>query len=118
MLFRSGYVAVLLSIVSPGLVFAFLVNASGALMLVIYLFACFAHLKLRRRIEREAPERLTIKVWLFPWLSYATVAAMLGVLAAMAFTPSLASQFYASLACVVVVVTAYGVRRRAVTARS
>jgi L-asparagine transporter-like permease len=113
-----GYVAVLLSIVSPGLVFAFLVNASGALMLVIYLFACFAHLKLRRRIEREAPERLTIKVWLFPWLSYATVAAMLGVLAAMAFTPSLASQFYASLACVVVVVTAYGVRRRAVTARS
>ncbi len=106
-----GYFAVVLSIVSPSLVFAFLVNASGALMIVIYLLACFAHLKLRRELERAAPERLTIRVWLFPWASYATVAAMLGVLAAMAFTPELASQFYASLACVVVVGAAYAVRR-------
>jgi L-asparagine transporter-like permease len=107
-----GYFAVLLSILSPGVVFAFLVNASGALMIVIYLLACFAHLKLRHRLERAAPERLTIKVWLYPWLSVATIAAMLGVLAAMAFTPQLASQFYASFACVAVVVAAYALRRR------
>jgi GABA permease len=79
---------------------------------VIYLLACFAHLKLRRQIERSVPRRLTIKVWLFPWLSYATIAAMLGVLAAMAFTPALKSQFYASLACVVAVAIAYTLRRR------
>src|SRR5512143_73568 len=107
-----GYFAVLLSIFSPSVVFAFLVNASGALMIVIYLLACFAHLKLRRQLERTAPERLTIKVWLFPWLTWATIAAMLGVLGAMAFTPQLQSQFYASLACVVVVVIAFGLRRR------
>ncbi len=107
-----GYVAVLLSIVSPSLVFAFLVSASGALMIVIYLFACFAHLKLRRQLQRSAPDRLTIKVWLFPWLSWATIAAMLGVLAAMAFTPALQSQFYASVMCVVVVAIAYQLRRR------
>jgi L-asparagine transporter-like permease len=51
-------------------------------------------------------------VWLFPWLSYATIAAMIGVLAAMAFTHDLASQFYASLVCVGVVMIAYAVRRR------
>jgi len=113
-----GYVAVLLSIVSPGVVFAFLVNASGALMLVIYLLACAAHLKLRRRLERDAPARLAIKVWLFPWLSYATMAAMLGVLVAMALTPALQSQFYASLACVVVVAAAYVLRARRRGARS
>lgn len=107
-----GYLAVVASIVSPQRVFAFLVNASGALMLVIYLLACCAHLKLRRRMARATPERLTIKVWLFPWLSWATVAAMLGVLAAMAATPELASQFYASLVCVAVVVAAYWLRRR------
>ena len=107
-----GYFAVLLSIFSPGVVFAFLVNASGALMIVIYLLACFAHLKLRRQIERSAPQRLTIKVWLFPWLSWATIAAMLGVLLAMALTPTLKSEFYASLACVVAVAIAYALRRR------
>jgi GABA permease len=112
-----GYVAVLLSIASPGVVFAFLVNASGALMLVIYLLACFAHLKLRKEMERSAPERLSIKVWLFPGLSYATIVAMLGVLAAMALTPALRSQFYASLACVVVVVAAYRLRRAAAVGR-
>lgn len=102
-----GYFAVLLSIISPELVFAFLVNASGALMIFVYLLACFAQIKLRRRIELSAPERLTIKVWLFPWLSWITIAAMLGVLAAMAFTPSLASQLYSSLICVAVVALAY-----------
>lgn len=107
-----GYFAVVLSIVSPGGVFAFLVNASGALMIVIYLLACFAHLRLRRRIQAATPERLTIKVWLFPWLSYATIAAMFGVLAAMAFTAELATQFYASLACVAVVAAAFFARRR------
>jgi GABA permease len=107
-----GYFAVLLSIFSPGFVFAFLVNASGALMIVIYLLACFAHLKLRWQFERTAPERLTIKVWLYPALSLVTIAAMLGVLAAMAFTPQLQSQFYASVACVAVVAAAYAVRRR------
>ena len=53
-----GYFAVVLSVISPELIFAFLVNASGALMIFVYLLACFAHLKLRHRIERTAPERL------------------------------------------------------------
>jgi L-asparagine transporter-like permease len=102
----------LFSVVSPSVVFAFLVNASGALMLVVYLMACFAHLRLRRDLERRAPERLAIKVWLFPWLTYVAVAAMAGVLVAMALTESLASQFYASAACVAVVGVAWFLRRR------
>ena len=87
-------------------------------MVIIYLLACFAHLRLRRRIERTAPERLTLKVWLFPWLSWLTIAAMIGVLVAMAATPALASQLYASLIAVAVVALAYGavlLRRRAGT---
>ncbi|HEU4625732.1 MAG TPA: amino acid permease [Steroidobacteraceae bacterium] len=91
-----GYLAVMLSIVSPERVFAYLVNASGALMVVIYLLACFAHLRLRRQMERISPERLTIKVWLFPWLTYATIAAMIGVLVAMAVTAWRSGEFYRS----------------------
>jgi GABA permease len=110
-----GYAAVVLSVTAPERAFAYLVNASGALMVIIYLLACFAHLRLRRRIERTAPERLTLKVWLFPWLSWLTIAAMIGVLVAMAVTPALASQLYASLIAVAVVALAYGavlLRRR------
>ncbi|HVY82857.1 MAG TPA: amino acid permease [Steroidobacteraceae bacterium] len=91
-----GYLAVILSIVSPERVFAYLVNASGALMVVIYLLACFAHLRLRRQMERTSPERLTIKVWLFPWLTYLTIAAMIGVLVAMAVTAWRSGEFYRS----------------------
>ena len=113
-----GYLAVVLSIVSPQLVFAFLVNASGALMLFIYLLACFAHMNLRRQMQRTTPERLTIKVWLFPWLSWVTVAAMVGVLVAMAANRDLASELYASLACVAVVAVAYWTLRRPRSSRS
>jgi L-asparagine transporter-like permease len=106
-----GYLAVLLSVLSPEKAFAFLVNASGALMIVIYLLACFAHLRLRTRMERASPERLTIKVWLFPWLSWLTIAAMLGVLVAMALASELAAELEASLVAVAVVLLAYGIVR-------
>ena len=107
-----GYLAVILSVVSPERVFAFLVNASGALMLIVYLMACFAHLKLRRQFERTQPERLIIRVWLFPWLSWLTIIAMAAVLVAMAFTKGLASQFYASLLCLALVLAGHFVTRK------
>jgi len=93
-----GYVALAASALSPQIVFSFLVNASGATMLFIYLMVCFAQIGLRRQLEREAPERLAIRMWLFPWASYAAIGAIVAVLLAMALTPALASQFYSSAA--------------------
>jgi GABA permease len=107
-----GYAAVIASIVSPARVFAFLVNASGALMLVIYLLVAAAQISLRRRHERDSPERLTIRMWLFPWLTYATMAAMAGVLLAMLQKPSTATEFYTSSVCVAVVAVACWFRLR------
>jgi len=37
-----------------------------------------------------------VQMWLFPWLSYAAIAAMSAVLIAMAFTPGLQQDFKAS----------------------
>lgn len=96
-----GYVALAASALSPQIVFSFLVNASGATMLFIYLMVCFAQIRLRRQIERDAPERLAIRMWLFPWASYAAIGAIVAVLLAMALTPALASQFYSSAAVAV-----------------
>lgn len=107
-----GYGAVIASIVAPQLLFAFLINASGATMLVIYLMIAWAQIMLRRDMEASTPERLSIKMWLFPWLSYAVIASILGVLAAMLFTPALAIQLYCSLFAVAVVLLLYFQVRR------
>ncbi|MFC4314017.1 amino acid permease [Steroidobacter flavus] len=107
-----GYLTVMTSVIAPEVLFAFLVNASGAIMLMVYAMVCLAQIKLRRRMERERPERLTNRVWLFPWLSYAAIGAIVAVMVAMLFTGTLATQLYASLLAAAVVVVAYWFRSR------
>jgi GABA permease len=107
-----GYLGVIASVTSPQVVFAFLINASGAVMLFIYLFIAFAQIKNRRRLEQSSPELLQVKMWLFPWASYAAIAAIAAVLVAMALTPSLASQLFLSLLAFAAVVAAFLLRAR------
>lgn len=102
-----SYVAFAASVLSPQMVFSFLVNASGAIMLVIYLLIALAQLRLRKRFEAEAPERLLIRMWFHPWGTIVAIIGIIGVLVAMAVTPELTSQFYASIAAVVVAGLAY-----------
>jgi GABA permease len=102
-----GYLALAASVLSPQLVFSFLVNASGATMLIIYLIVSVAQIRNRRVLEATAPERLVIRMWLFPYLSWAVIASILAVLVAMAFTPGLASQLYSSVGLTLVVVVGY-----------
>ncbi|MBN8829943.1 MAG: amino acid permease [Sphingomonadales bacterium] len=93
-----SYVALAASVLSPELVFSFLVNASGALMLIVYLMIAASQIRMRRHFEKTAPEHLSIRVWLFPWLSYVTVAAICFILTAMAVTPKVSSEFWSSIA--------------------
>jgi L-asparagine transporter-like permease len=102
-----AFLAVGVSVVSAQVMFAFLVNASGALMIFIYLMSAASQVVLRRRAQKSAPETLTLKMWLFPGLSYLTMAAMIAVLIAMALSRDLASQLYASLACLAATVVLY-----------
>ncbi|PEQ12871.1 GABA permease [Novosphingobium sp. PC22D] len=102
-----SYLALAASVVSPQVVFSFLVNASGAIMLIVYLIIAISQIRLRFRHERESSQPLTLRMWLFPWLSYATAAGIVAILIAMAAAPDLASQLYSSLAAVVVAMIAY-----------
>ncbi len=52
-------------------------------------------------------------MWLFPWLSYAAIAAMAAVLIAMAVTPRMQQDFYASLLTLAVAIGAYLIVKRA-----
>ncbi|MFE7117724.1 amino acid permease [Streptomyces sp. NPDC057654] len=74
-----GFVAVIFNYTSPDTVFNFLLNSSGAVALFVWLVICFSQLRMRRVIERDMPERHTVKMWLFPYLTYATIAVIIFV---------------------------------------
>ncbi len=82
-----SYGALAASVLSPDRVFNFLVNSSGAIMLFIYLLIAWAQLRLRNRFEAEAPGAIKIRMWFHPYGTWATMAAMIGVLALMALSP-------------------------------
>ena len=106
-----GFLAVILAVISPDGLFAFLVNASGAVILIVYAMVCSAELRLRARMKADEQAALPVKVWLFPWLSLLTLCAVVSVLIAMAVTPNLASQFYCSLLSLGLVAVAYVIVR-------
>jgi GABA permease len=107
-----GYGAIFCSVVSPGVVFNFLVSASGAIALVNYLLVALAELRLRRRLEAENAPALTIRMWVFPYATWGVVAVIVAVLVAMAAKPELRSQFYASGAAVLLVLGLFAALRR------
>ena len=107
-----GYVSVLLYYFFPEQVFTWLINASGAIALFAYLLIAISELVMRRRLEREAPERLVIKMWLYPWLTYLSIAAMVSVLVAMAVIPEQRPLLIASVISAVVILVAYLLRRQ------
>ncbi len=78
-----GFLSVLLNLKWPDTVFLYLLNAVGAVLLVVWGLVAASQLRLRRRLELEAPEKLTLKMWGFPWLSWAALAAMVVVLVLM-----------------------------------
>lgn len=93
-----GYAALVASVVSPSGVFSFLVNASGAAMLLLYLMIGAAQIRNRKSLTEAELGKLPLRMWLFPYLSYAVEAGIAAVLIAMAFYPDLSSQLYLTLA--------------------
>jgi L-asparagine transporter-like permease len=104
-----GYLAMAASVLSPELVFSFLVNASGATMLLIYLLVCFAQLRIRAQTPAD---RLVIRMWLHPWLSILTIVAIVGVLVAMAIEPAHQQEFITSIGLAMIVALAAWIHRK------
>jgi GABA permease len=107
-----GYVSVLIYYFFPEQVFTWLINASGAIALFAYLLIAISELVMRRRLEREAPERLQLRMWLYPWLTYLSIFAMVSVLIAMAVISEQRPLLIASVISAVVILVAYLLRRQ------
>lgn len=80
-----GFAAVYFNYTSPDTVFSFLLNSSGAIALFVWLVICLTQLRMRKILVREAPDKLTVKMWLFPYLTWATAAMITFVLGYMVY---------------------------------
>uniref|UniRef100_A0ABX1PP17 Amino acid permease n=2 Tax=Aromatoleum anaerobium TaxID=182180 RepID=A0ABX1PP17_9RHOO len=107
-----GYAAIVMSYLSPDKVFAFLVNSYGTVAIFVYLLIAFSQLRLRRRLEKEDPARLRVKMWAFPYLTWVAIVGMLGIIVAMAFIPGQRTPLALGVVSLVVLVLAHALRKR------
>lgn len=113
-----GSVAGILGIVAhdlaPSAVFAFLVNASGALIVVIYMVICGSQIRLRNARKRAGFGAPKLRIWFFPWTRYGAITVMALVLLAMAVNDAMTSEFWASTGSIVLALIAFFIFRRRV----
>jgi GABA permease len=103
--------AVAMSYVSPGTVFAFLVNSYGTVALFVYVLIALSQLRLRRLLERDAPEKLVVRMWLYPWLTRFALGVMAVNLVAMAVMPDQRVPLLVGIVSFVFVLGGYGLRK-------
>jgi GABA permease len=77
---------------------------------------CFSQLRMRRIIEREMPERLTVRMWLYPYLTWVAIGLIAFVVVYMFTTHDGRVQMILSLAAAAVVLVAAQVVQRRRTA--
>ncbi|WP_318199014.1 amino acid permease [Streptomyces sp. MCL20-2] len=99
-----GFVAVFFNYQWPDTVFQFLLNSSGAVALFVWLVICFTQLRMRRIILRETPGKLVVRMWLFPYLTWATIAAISFILVYMLTDDTAREQVVLSLLVAALVV--------------
>ncbi len=106
-----GYAAIVVSYYSPDGIFPFLVESYGTVALVVYILIAFSHIRLRRRMERDCPEKIKVRMWCFPYLSYLAIAAMLSILGAMAFLPEQKKAFWFGMLSLLIFAGCYLLRQ-------
>lgn len=92
-----GFVTVALNYVRPDKVLPLLLNAVGSTILVLWTFVAVSHLVLRKRARREGTEdALPLKMWGFPYLSYATLGLLAGIAVLALFDSAARTQLVAT----------------------
>ncbi|MFD9846099.1 amino acid permease [Streptomyces parvus] len=99
-----GFMAVFFNYQWPDTVFQFLLNSSGAVALFVWLVICFTQLRMRGIILRENPDKLVVRMWLFPYLTWATIAAISFILVYMLTDDTAREQVVLSLLVAALVV--------------
>ncbi|WP_426363873.1 amino acid permease [Streptomyces sp. E-08] len=113
-----GFGCVLLSYWSPDKAFIWLLNTIGAIILVVWFFIAASQLVLRRRTEREAPEKLVVRMWAFPVLTWVALAGMAAIFVLMAREEGTRVQLYWTGGLTLVLAAVGFVRQKAAAGRA
>ncbi|RUQ20054.1 amino acid permease [Kocuria sp. HSID16901] len=111
-----SYLSVIANYFFPEQVFLFLINSSGAVCLIYYFLLVLAQVTVRRRFSKRGIEP-KFRMWGHPWLSYLTMAWIVGVLVFMAINPDTRWELLLSGLSFAVVLAAYQIVRRRTTGR-
>jgi GABA permease len=82
-----GFITVGLNYIAPDTVFLFLVNTSGAIALFVWLVISASQLILRKRMGADAKD-LTLKMWLFPYLTWLAIGSIVALIIGMVILES------------------------------
>lgn len=105
-----AFVAVLFNWLLPDQLLSILLNAVGSVLLLVWIFICVSQLRLRPRFEREG--RLSLRMWLFPYLTWATLAALGALIALMLTDTEARNQILSTVAMFLIVVALSQVNAR------
>ncbi|MDU4249632.1 MULTISPECIES: GABA permease [Pseudomonas] len=88
---------------APAEVFNFLLASSGAIALLVYLVIALSQLRMRKKLLAQG-HQLKLKMWLFPWLTWAVILFIVGALVIMLIRPDHRMEVVATTLLTVVVV--------------
>jgi GABA permease len=91
-------------------IFTLLAGSTGAICLFIYMLIALAQIRQRRRFEAAA-RAMPLQMWLFPWLSYAVIAAIGSILVLLVVMPEQRLTLMISILTVALVFGALWVHR-------
>lgn len=94
---------------APSEVFAFLLSGSGAIALLVYLVIAVSQLRMRSTLGRNG-SHIECKMWLYPYLTWAVILVISGVLVVMLLLPDHRYEVM-STAILAAAITALGVLR-------
>ncbi len=106
----AGFAAALAQLYLREDIFTLLASTSGDIILFVYMIISVAQIRERRKLE-AAGLPLKLKMWLFPWLSYAVIAVIAGVLGLLFFIEGQRETLLLSCLTVLVVLGALAFRR-------
>lgn len=96
-----GFVTVALNWAFPDTVLPALLNVVGSTLLVIWISTAVSQIILRRRAD-HAGERMPMRMWGFPWLSWLCLVLLAGVIALAMIDPGARTQLLLTLGLTIV----------------
>ncbi|MFI2753989.1 amino acid permease [Cellulomonas sp. P22] len=103
-----GLVSVLLNWLLPDQLLTILLSAAGASLILVWLFIAVAQIRLRPRLERDGT--LSIRMWGYPYLSWATLALLVGFMVLMLTDDEARGQLAAAVGLCAVLAGVYAAR--------